>query len=402
MFSIRTDRCSSPRPATRNLSVLGRVLDLQRHVVQRSRARRRSLIWRLVGTCRRTGPWPANGELLTWKVIEIVGSSTVSAGGASGASSRRSVSEMVRSWMPDGDDVAGLALVDLDALQAHEAEHLQHLAGPGASAFAVDHRDRHVLLQRAALDAADADHADEVVVVQLADAHLERAVAVDRRRRHVLHDRLEQRVMSLRARRRPAGITVQRRGVDDREVELLVGGAGLSNRSNLVDHPVRARAGAVDLVDHDDRAEAHRERLLGDEARLRHRAVHRIDQDQHRSTIDSARPRRRSRRGPGVDDVDAVARQRMAVFLARMVMPRSFSWSLLSITRSASTVRSLSVPDCFSRRSTRVVLPWSTWATMAMLRRRSTELGADMDADMGQRREAGDNRREAGTGRRVL
>ena len=33
--------------------------------------------------------------------------------------------------------------------------------------------------------------------------------------------------------------------------------------------------------------------------------------------------------------------QRIAVFLDRIVMPRSFSRSLLSITRSASTVRSL-------------------------------------------------------------
>ena len=47
---------------------------------------------------------------------------------------------------------------------------------------------------------------------------------------------------------------LQRRGVDDREVELLVGGAELVEQvEGLVDDPVRARAGAVDLVDHDDR-----------------------------------------------------------------------------------------------------------------------------------------------------
>src|SRR5690606_17497547 len=60
--------------------------------------------------------------------------------------------------------------------------------------------------------------------------------------------------------------------------------------------------------------------------------------------------------------------QLMAVFLARMVMPRSRSWSLESITRSAPTSRRLRVPDCCRSLSTRVVLPWSTWAMMAMLR----------------------------------
>jgi hypothetical protein len=50
-----------------------------------------------------------------------------------------------------------------------------------------------MLVRTAALDAADADDADVVVVVEAGDAHLERAVGVDRRRRHVLHDRLEQR-----------------------------------------------------------------------------------------------------------------------------------------------------------------------------------------------------------------
>ena len=44
---------------------------------------------------------PANGELLTWKVIEIVGSSTVSAGSASGVSSAQTVSEIDRSATPE-------------------------------------------------------------------------------------------------------------------------------------------------------------------------------------------------------------------------------------------------------------------------------------------------------------
>ena len=49
-------------------------------------------------------------------------------------------------------------------------------------------------------------------------------------------------------------------------------------------------------------------------------------------------------------------------------MPRSRSRSLLSITRSATFSFSRKVPLWRSSWSTSVVLPWSTWAMMAMLR----------------------------------
>ena len=67
--------------------------------------------------------------------------------------------------------------------------------------------------------------------------------------------------------------------------------------------------------------------------------------------------------------------RRRAVFLARMVMPRSRSRSLESMTRSTGPKRSPRVPDCWSSLSTRVVLPWSTWAMMAMLRSFSITVG---------------------------
>src|SRR5579863_483002 len=58
----------------------------------------------------------------------------------------------------------------------------------------------------------------------------------------------------------------------------------------------------------------------------------------------------------------------MAVFLARMVMPRSRSSSFESITRSTCCSLERKVPLCCSMASTSVVLPWSTCAMMAMLR----------------------------------
>src|SRR4051812_29052786 len=70
-----------------------------------------------------------------------------------------------------------------------------------------------------------------------------------------------------------------------------------------------------------------------------------------------------------------VSPYRTAVFLARIVMPFSRSRSIESITRSRtesfSAWCSVKAPDCQSMASTSVVLPWSTWAMIAMLRRSS-------------------------------
>src|SRR4051812_18323457 len=61
---------------------------------------------------------------------------------------------------------------------------------------------------------------------------------------------------------------------------------------------------------------------------------------------------------------------RTAAFLARIVMPRSRSWSIESMTRSVSASASWAenTPDWRSMASTRVVFPWSTWAMIATFR----------------------------------
>ncbi len=72
------------------------------------------------------------------------------------------------------------------------------------------------------------------------------------------------------------------RGVDHREIELRFARAELVEQiEGLVHHPVGTRAGPVDLVDHHDRLQAVAEGFAQDEARLRHRPVHRVDQQQH-------------------------------------------------------------------------------------------------------------------------
>ena len=58
-------------------------------------------------------------------------------------------------------------------------------------------------------------------------------------------------------------------------------------------------------------------------------------------------------------------------------MPFSRSRSIESMTRSATDSFARKAPDCHNMASTRVVLPWSTWAMMATLRRseRATSFG---------------------------
>src|SRR5574340_635291 len=75
-----------------------------------------------------------------------------------------------------------------------------------------------------------------------------------------------------------------------------------------------------------------------------------------------------------------------------MVMPRSFSRSLLSMTRSATCWWEANVPAWLSSLSTMVVLPWSTWAMMAILRS-----SRDMETALLYEKGAHSSTRDAGT-----
>ena len=214
-------------------------------------------------------------------------------------------------------NVAGHGFFKRHALNALETEDLIDLGilrravrelavGIG---LAVHHRHLLRRFDAAALNAADADAADIRGIIERRDLQLQRAVdVIGLGRRHVLEDSLEHRAHVGRRRLEfGLGVAVDRRGVDDREVELLVAGAELVEEvEGLVDDPVRARTVAVNLVDHHDRLEAQGQRLLGHEAGLRHRAFDSIDEKQH--AVDHAQhaldlatevsvPR-------GVDDVD--------------------------------------------------------------------------------------------------
>jgi hypothetical protein len=70
--------------------------------------------------------------------------------------------------------------------------------------------------------------------------------------------------------------------VDGREIGLFVAGAEFDEEvEDFVHHFARARVLAIDLVDRHDRAQVEFERLAQHEARLRHHAFGRVDQQQH-------------------------------------------------------------------------------------------------------------------------
>ena len=78
--------------------------------------------------------------------------------------------------------------------------------------------------------------------------------------------------------RRP---TVQAAGENYWKVELVFSGAKLVEQfKRLVHHPIGARTGTVDFVDHNDDFQTQRERFFGHKTRLRHRALNCVNQQQ--------------------------------------------------------------------------------------------------------------------------
>ena len=150
-----------------------------------------------------------------------------------------------------------------------------------------------------------------------------------------------------------------------------VGGQVHEQLLDLVEHLVGPGVAAVDLVEHHDRGQVQRQRLRQHVAGLGQRALGRVDQQEHavdhgERPLDLAAEVGVARR---VDEVD-LARPATSIeaALARMVMPRSRSWSLESMTRSTSAWWAAKMPVARRSASTSVVLPWSTCATSATLR----------------------------------
>ena len=182
----------------------------------------------------------------------------------------------------DGHDVARFGVVDGLALQAAEGQHLGDPAALDLLAVDAEGVDGQARRRLAALDAPGEQAAQERVVLDQHGEDLEGAVLLGDRLglRHVADDQVEQRGQGfaglIEVERRPTGAA---RGVDVREVQLVVGGAdGGEQVEGFVMDAVRIGVGAVDLVQADDGAQAHLQRLAEHELGLGHHPFLGVDQ----------------------------------------------------------------------------------------------------------------------------
>ena len=211
----------------------------------------------------------------------------------------------------EGDDLARRGLLDGAAAEAGELIQRDDLflLLDGRIVVVADD-DLLVLVDRTALDAADAHPADELVVVDGGDEHLQRAVFVARGRIDIVDDRLKQRdkvgALLVGA---VGGRALAGRTEDGGGVELLLRGVEVEQQlEHLVHDLVHAGVGPVDLVDDNDDLVAELERLLQHEPRLGHGALSRVDEQQNavdhlQNALDLAGEIGVAR---GVDDVDLI------------------------------------------------------------------------------------------------
>jgi len=191
--------------------------------------------------------------------------------------------------------------------------------------------------------------------------------------------------LSLGDRPHTAGPAVAPAGVHNRKVQGVVLGAELNQQiKDLVDHGLNPLVRPVHLVDDDNRLEAGLERLAQHELGLRHRALGGVHQQaapvRHpQYALDLAAKVGVAR---GIHDIDAEVGLVQGPVQDRAVLREDRDPPLAlegvavhdQVVLAALELLELparKLPDCLSRLSTSVVLPWSTWAMIATLRIRS-------------------------------
>ena len=285
-----------------------------------------------------------------------------------------------------GDDLAGPGLGDVHALHAvrgleardrpGERDHPPGLdRARGVVGLLADDGDPLAHPDGPVADPADRHPADVLVRRQVGDQELQRVSRLEDGRRRDLDEQVEERA-EVRAR---DGEVAGRRAqlgvrVDDRELDLVLVGAEVHEQLvDLVEDLGGAGVRAVDLVERHDDGQPAGHRLLEHVAGLRQRALRGVDQqqdavDHQQASLDLAAEVGVAGR---VDDVqpDAADVDRrllgedrdalLALEVAESIIRSTTAW----FARNAPVWRSIA--------STSVVLPWSTWATIATLRRSS-------------------------------
>jgi len=177
-----------------------------------------------------------------------------------------------------GDVVTGLTTVGLEVVQLGQtAAHLQ----VGVVPVAHDHFLAH--LGDAVLDAADADAANELIVVHRGHQHLEGSFRVALGRLDGAQQGVEQGdQVGARHIRVQAGGAVTAAAEQDGALQLLVGGTQIHQQvQHLIDDFLDAGIGTVDLVDSHHQAQVLLQSLLQHKAGLGHAALGSVHQQQH-------------------------------------------------------------------------------------------------------------------------
>src|SRR5207248_2854034 len=151
------------------------------------------------------------------------------------------------------------------------------------AAVAMDADDRVADPNATTNDTSERDPSKIIAVIQIRDEHLKEWLAGNFWRRHVLDDCLkERRHVFIVFVQFAHGKTVLRAGINDREIELLIGCLELDEEiENLVQDFVRACVFSVDLVDDNNRFQFVLHRLAQNKTRLRLWPIMRIDDKQY-------------------------------------------------------------------------------------------------------------------------
>ncbi len=181
----------------------------------------------------------------------------------------------------NADDVAGVGFVDFDAFEAFEVENHGDFAG-GLASVTVEADGLVADFGDAAVNFAEGDTAEVIGVIEVGDEHLEALAGMGAGGGDVFDDGVEERghggafVLEI-----GLGVAFLGAGVDDGEIELLVGGVeGDEEVENAVEDFVGLGVLAVDLVDDDDGLGAGFEGLAQDETGLGLRAVGGVDDEE--------------------------------------------------------------------------------------------------------------------------
>ena len=183
-----------------------------------------------------------------------------------------------------GHDVAhggllgGYALEAVKGIQAGESKRLGYLLG-----IIVGFDDGHALREGAAADAANADAAHIIIVIDGGDQHLRRAFQIALGRGDIFQNRVKQRAQVL------AGLAQIQRGgaqtgagIDDGTVQRGFIRAQLDEQiQHLVHHFVAACIRTIHLVDYHDDRQLQCQRLFQHEAGLGHGPFKAVHQQQH-------------------------------------------------------------------------------------------------------------------------